>query len=225
MITLFPLVGALLIQRQPRNRIGWVLIAIGASWAVTSLAETCTRAWALELHPGSLPGAEVVVALNSALWLPPILLMGVYLILLFPDGHVPSPRWRILAWGAFAVGVCGILSIALYPGPIDDVAIPVKENPIGVEALQPLFDVMFWFVLPLVPLCVLAAAVSAVLRYRRATGVARLQLKWLMAAGSVVAVFFATTMAMSLSNLFRTVDGSDNAVQTFFQTLSIRHSD
>ena len=76
-------------------------------------------------------------------------------------------------------------------------------------------------VLPLIPLAVLAAAVSAVLRYRRATGVARLQLKWLMAAGAVVAVFFATTMTMSLSDLFRTPDGSDNAVQVFFQTLSI----
>ena len=137
MVTLFPLVGALLIQRQPRNRIGWVLIAIGVSWALTSLGDMYA-AWALELHPGSLPGGEVVVVVNSALWLPPILLMGVYLILLFPDGHLPSPRWRILAWGTLAVGVCGILAIALFPGPIDDVAIPVKENPIGVEALAAL---------------------------------------------------------------------------------------
>ena len=220
MVTLFPLVGALLIQSQPRNRIGWVLVAIGASWALTAVGDMYS-AWALELYPGSLPGGDVVVALNSGLWLPPILLMGVYLILLFPDGHLPSPRWRILAWGAFVVGVAGFLAIVLYPGPIDDVAFPVDQNPLGVEALQPLFDVLFYIVLPLIPLCVLAAAVSAVLRYRRATGVARLQLKWLMAAGAVVAVFFATTMAMSLSNLFRTVDGSDNAVQVFFQTLSI----
>ena len=220
MVTLFPLVGALLVQRQPRNRIGWILIAIGASWALTSLADMYS-AWALLLHPGSLPGGEVVVALNSALWLPPILLMGVYLILLFPDGHVPSPRWRILAWGTVAVGVWGVMAIALFPGPIDDVAIPLKENPIGVEALRPLFDVMFWVALPLIPLAVLAAAVSAVLRYRRATGVARLQLKWLMTAGSIVAVLFATTMAMSITNLFRTPDGTDNAVQTFIQTVSI----
>ena len=222
MVTLFPLVGALLIQSQPRNRIGWVLIAIGASWAVTSVLDMYA-AWALELHPGSLPGGEVVVALNSALWLPPILLMGVYLILLFPDGHAACPRraGASLRGGPLAFGVWGFLAIVLYPGPIDDVAIPLKENPIGVEALQPVFDVMFWVVLPMIPLAVLAAAVSAVLRYRRATGVARLQLKWLMAAGAVVAVFFATTMTMSLSDLFRTPDGSDNGVQVFFQTLSI----
>ena len=216
MVTLFPLVGSLIVQSQPRNRIGWVLNAIGVSWALTALADSYAM-WALVLHPGSLPGAEVVVVVNSALWLPPILLMGVYLVLLFPDGHLPSPRWRILAWGTLAIGVCGVLAIALFPGSIDDVAIPLKENPIGVEALRPFEGALFGIILPLVPLAVLAAAVSAVLRYRRATGVARLQLKWLMAAGSIVAVLFALTMAMSLSNLFRTPDGSDNAVASFFQ--------
>ena len=219
MVTLFPLVGALIIQQQPRNRIGWVLTAIGATWALASLGDMYT-AWALVLHPGSLPGGEVVVAVNSSMWLPPILLMGVYLILLFPDGRLPSPRWRILPWATLAVGVTGMLAISLFPGPIDDVAIPVKENPIGVEALAGL-EVVFAFILPLIPLSVLAAAVATVLRYRRASGTARLQMKWLMAAGSLVAVLFATTMAMSMSNLFRTASGDDNAVQTFFQTISI----
>ena len=125
---LFPLVGSLIIQRQPRNRIGWVLNAIGLSWALTAMGDSYAL-WALVLHPGSLPGGEVVVAVNSAMWLPPILLMGVYIILLFPDGHLPSPRWRILAWGTLAVGVLGVLAIALFPGPIEDVAVPVEGEP------------------------------------------------------------------------------------------------
>ena len=66
-----------------------MLTAIGATWVLGSLGDLYA-AWALVLHPGSLPGGEVVVAVNSAMWLPPILLMGVFLILLFPDGHLPS---------------------------------------------------------------------------------------------------------------------------------------
>jgi signal transduction histidine kinase len=153
--------------------------------------------------------------------LPPILLMAVYIILLFPDGHLPSPRWRILAWGTLAIGVIGFLSITLFPGPVRDVAIPVEENPIGIEALEPFKGLLFAMSLPLIPLAVIAAAVAAFLRYRRATGVARLQLKWLMAAGSIVAVIFALTMLTSLTRLFRSPDGSDTEVAVFFQTLSI----
>ena len=66
MVTLFPLVGSLIVQSQPRNRIGWVLNAIGVSWGLTAFADSYAM-WALVLHPGSLPGAEVVVVMNSAL--------------------------------------------------------------------------------------------------------------------------------------------------------------
>ena len=147
--------------------------------------------------------------------------MGVFLILLFPDGHLPSPRWRFLPVGDLAVGVVGVLAIAMFPGPIDDVAVPVKENPIGVEALADLEDVMFGGHPSADPVGCARGSRRAVLRYRRASGAARLQMKWLMAAGPSVAVLFASTMAMSMSDLFRMPDGDDSAVQTFFQTMSI----
>jgi signal transduction histidine kinase len=214
------LVGALIIQRQPRNRIGWLLCAIGAIWVLGSLGDLYA-AWALELHPGSLPGGEVGVALNSAMWLPPILLMGVVLILLFPDGHLPSRRWRFLPWATLAIGIFAMVTIALFPGPIEDVVVPVKDNPIGVEALGDWEGVLLAVVLPLIPLAVLAAAVASVLRYRGASGAARLQLKWLMGAGSLVAVLFALTMVVSMTDLSRTADGSDGAVASFLQTVSI----
>ena len=98
-------------------------------------------AWALVLHPGSLPGGEVVVAVNSALWLPPILLMGVYLILLFPDGHLPSPRWRILPWATLAVGVFGFLAIALLPGTHRRRGDPGEGEPARRRGTRGLFDV------------------------------------------------------------------------------------
>jgi signal transduction histidine kinase len=205
MITAFPAVGLLITRHQPRNRIAWLLLAIGLTWAATAIGDTYVQL-ALVSRPGSLPGGGAVEALNSSLWVPPIVLMGVYVLLLFPDGHLPSPRWRVPAWVVAVDAALVMAGIALQKGPVTDVAAPLEANPLGVLPAG-VTNALFVVALPLLPLSIIAAAVALVVRFRRATGVRRLQLKWLMAAGAVVALLYAATMALSLFAFSRSGGG------------------
>ena len=204
MVTTFPAVGLLITRHQPRNRIGWLLLAIGLVWAATAIADAYVQE-SLISNPGSLPGGAAVSVVNSSLWVPPIVLMGVYLLLLFPDGHLLSPRWRVLAWLVALDALLLMAGIVLTKGPVTDGPVPLDANPLGVLPAA-VTDAMFVVVLPVLPLSILAAAVAVVLRFLRATGVRRLQLKWLMAAGALIAVLYFATMLLSLFGFSRSGD-------------------
>ncbi|HEX6709850.1 MAG TPA: hypothetical protein VF068_05905, partial [Rubrobacter sp.] len=92
----FPLVGALVASRRPRNSVGWILLSDGLLWTFGSVLDS------YELYglarPGSVPFPVAVYALSQWLWVPAVGLFAVYLILLFPDGRLPSTKWRLLAW-------------------------------------------------------------------------------------------------------------------------------
>ena len=94
---LFPVVGAIVASRRPENWLGRLLVLIGLDLALGQLVATYEVA-GIVLFPGALPGARVAAAFDSASWVPMIVLMGVYVLLLFPDGHLPGPRWRPVAW-------------------------------------------------------------------------------------------------------------------------------
>ena len=111
-------------------------------------------------------------------------------MLLFPGGHLPSPRWRWFAW------LCGIglalvfLAILFSPGDFADSGFPEVTNPIGIEALGDVFD-RLGFILFSAPLLVVGGFVSLVVRMRRTTDdVLRHQIRWLTYAASLMATFF-----------------------------------
>ena len=122
-IVVFPLVGLVILARQPRNRVAWLLEGVGLVWCISWLLDA--YAWyGLAIDPGSLPGAGVAAAVNEGMWTWGILVMGFYLVLLFPDGRLPTPRWRWLAWlapsAAFAIHVVVAVSPGeLAEGPVD----------------------------------------------------------------------------------------------------------
>jgi len=191
----FPTVGLVIVHQQPRNRIGWLLLlAVGSATAVAGLLDTWA-VYGLLIDPGGVPGAGVAAGLNEGSWVPPIGLLGIYLILLFPDGRVPSPRWRWLPWVAGAATLVTALTIAVMPTELAEGPIPDLQNPIGVESLETPLRVALGASLPLLPLCILAAAVAMVLRFRRSHGIERQQLKWLAAAAALVAVCYLAAMA------------------------------
>ena len=103
---MFPVASVVIATRRPRNPIGWLLLAAGVGWALLSFA-TAYGDYALKLHPDSLPAAEMVASLGQWVWAPPIAITGVFLLLVYPDGHLPEPA---LALGRLRLRVfrCGV---------------------------------------------------------------------------------------------------------------------
>jgi len=197
MLMAFPLVGLLILRRQPRNAVGWLLEGVGLAWGVGGFFDTYAI-YGLVIVPGSLPGAGIVAALTEGMWVPGIGLMGTFLILLYPDGHLPSPRWRPVAWLSAITLVVVMLVIDFLPSKMQEGPVPDMTNPIGWEAGEGVLTVLLIVFLPLVPISILACAAGLVTRFRRARGVERQQLKWLATAGAVVAFLYLLTMVSVL---------------------------
>jgi hypothetical protein len=128
---------------------------------------------------------------NQWLWVPTVGLLGIYLLLLFPDGRLPSRRWRPLAWLSGAVIVLLSVAEGLAPGPLENQG--GIRNPSGLEELPWLADAV-WVILPLLPLCILASAVSLVLRYRRSGGEVRQQIKWIAFVALLAGLLYLIAM-------------------------------
>jgi hypothetical protein len=190
----FPIVGALVASRRPRNPIGWILLADGLLWMVLTATDSYSRYGVAK--PGSVPFPVAIGTLgNQWLWVPTIGLLGIYLVLLFPDGKLPSKRWRPLALFSAVVILLSSVTEGLAPGPLENQG--GVRNPFGLEALPWLVGVSY-ILLPLLPLCIFASAVSMVLRYRRSSGEVREQIKWIAFVASFAGLWFLTSMVTQL---------------------------
>ena len=190
----FPLVGALIASRHPENPIGWICLVAGLLWMLILVSQAYS-AYGL-MKPGSIPFPVTIHALLYAwLWVPTVGLIGIYLLLLFPDGRLLSRRWRLLAWLAGAVIAVESAAVFLTPGPIQD--LKGVRNPFGLEN-HPWVEGLGLIVLPLLPLCMVASAVSLVLRFRRSTGVVREQIKWIAFAASFMGLLYLGIMGTGL---------------------------
>src|SRR5215211_5677712 len=170
----FPIVGVLVASRRPRNPIGWICLADGLLWMLLSATDSYSIYGVAK--PGSVPFPVAIGTLgNQWLWVPTVGLLGIYLLLLFPDGRLPSKRWRLLAWFS------GVMLVLENQGGV--------PNPFGLEGLPWLADAAL-VLLPPLPLCILASALSLVLRYRRSGGEEREQIKWIAYAASVAGLLY-----------------------------------
>jgi hypothetical protein len=172
-------VGAILAARRPRNPIGWLVLALGLSLVVYPFV-LMYAATALFVAPDRLPWPRQVAWVGNWVWVPFHACIAL-MLLLFPDGRLPSPRWRPVAWTIVVAGGVALVAAACHPGPLD-VALFVEDaevtarltNPFGVATLGQLFE-------PSLLVLLLGAAVGAaalLLRFRRSRGIERQQLKW-----------------------------------------------
>src|SRR6266516_4933469 len=139
--------------------------------------------------------------------------MLTFLLLLFPDGHLPSPRWRFLAW--LIAGLLAAYSIALllspYPYSNIDPRLAAVRNPLGILVANDLFDQLANFSLLLLFPTILACIVAVVLRFRRARGVERQQLKW-FAYGTTLSILMLIVIVILV---FSTPSGGPGALFYF----------
>ena len=173
--------GALIASRQPRNAIGWIFCGIGLLVGINSLGGGYA---VYSLAGGSAPGslAETAAWFSSWSWSLLLYVPTTFLLLLFPDGRLPSPRWRPVAWCA-AIGLIGFLAgYTLNPGPLED--FPQITNPYGVDS--PILEAVAVAGAILASASMVASAVSLIVRMRRAGRVERQQIKWLAYGGAVV---------------------------------------
>jgi len=191
----FLTVGAIVASRRPENPIGWIFCVIGLSL----VAGVATSEYALYVRHVApfLPAADVVAWFGSWVWYVGVE-AGILMLLLFPDGRPPSPRWRIV--GRLSVLLIGItvLAYAVRPGMLDsDLNIP---NPFGIrgpigDLARAVTDVFVW---PLVILA-LASFTALVSRFVRARGDERQQLKWVAYAATIMAVGIAAAIVVGLA--------------------------
>ncbi|HEU5430177.1 MAG TPA: hypothetical protein VFU81_00860, partial [Thermomicrobiales bacterium] len=198
MFLAYPIVGALIAARQPRNSIGWLFCALGLLWALGFLA-TAYGAFGLKARPGAVPGAMAADWFQSWSFFPGLGLALIYAPLLFPNGRPLGPRWRLVAWtGAVGIALTSVV-FAFEPGPLDD-GIGGFPNPYGIlpDPLAMLFAVVGF---ALTFGSAVAAATSMALRLRRARGVEREQLKWIAFAAAILTVAFACHLTLQFSGL------------------------
>ena len=184
-------VGALIASRQPRNAIGWLFCAIAATFAITAFSdEFVTRG----LVTGS--GTMVVPLAWLQSWIFVVALEAVPLVLLlFPDGRPPSPRWRPVLWATIGFGIIAALGFIIAPGSLEAPDPYHVANPTAIPSLVPLPSVL----LTVGGFGSLAAALASlaalIVRFRRSSGDERQQIRWLAYVGLAGLVVLAATIA------------------------------
>ena len=185
----FAVVGALVAARQPRNSVGWLLLAVAGCMTVRLVGESYAR-YALITSPGSLPGGLYGAWLQWS-WFGVVAILAIFLPLYFPTGRLLSPRWRPVLWLGIAYLSSAVVSNALQPGPTEwlEHVRPARNPVVYLPAAKPLLDVIGVAGLCLLP-GVGGAIAALVVRFRRSGGIERQQLKWFTYAAALAPLPF-----------------------------------
>ncbi|HEU4488472.1 MAG TPA: hypothetical protein VFS38_04210 [Actinomycetota bacterium] len=189
----FPATGLIILLRTS-NRVGWILLGAGLGLGIQAFCAAYAE-YGLSHSPGVLPGASIFAWVSDIIWLPQLLMATMFLFLLFPDGRLPSARWRLVIY----VGIAGAL--------LTEIGIVFESDVYGYSGVQApfagLISQSFLELLStigglmLLPAILLALA-SLFVRYRSSGTVARLQIKWFLFAA---VAFLASQLAFNIFGL------------------------
>jgi hypothetical protein len=186
-------VGAVLAGRRPRHPVGWLLLAFALSLAVNGVAGGYAP-YGLEARPGALPAAAWVAMYYPATALVAFACLGLVLLLV-PTGSPPSPRWRW--WGWLTVGTLAVLLLAMPFAPRPpDWRYRGVDNPLDLRPFDGALLLAYRAALAVTVLGILVGAGSLVVRFRRARGIERQQLRWVVLAAALTGVVMLASVVL-----------------------------
>jgi hypothetical protein len=187
-----PTVGAVLASRRPRHPVGWLLLGLGVSIGLAGFIDGYAP-YGLLARPGSLPAARW-----PAIYSPAVAVAGIacvsFVLLLTPTGSLPSPRWRWWARVAAAAPVVYLVALTLTPEPLEP-AYRSVTNPLGLQAFQLPIAVTHIVASGVTVVAVVVGALSLVVRFRRARGTERQQLRWVALAAVLASLAILVVLA------------------------------
>ena len=213
-------IGGYLAARLPENPIGWLMLGVSGAFALAGLSDEWVT-YTYVTNPGGLPGGELMAWLTN--WVFILFVWPIpFILVLFPTGHPPSARWRwllVVYSGALTAGTIGTI---LGPGFVDTSLALRIDNPTGIESLGPALDVVTGVAGGIALVSGLLSAAAPFVRFRRAGGEERQQLRWLayVTSASGVALIVAILTGIGLGN-DETRLSNEIAFYTFFVLLAL----
>jgi hypothetical protein len=183
-------VGELVAARRPRHPVGWLLLGFGLSLTAAGVAVAYTN---YGVARAGVPGAGLVASYVPATIVIAMVCNG-FILLLTPTGRLPSPRWRWWATVTAATPVVLLLVVTLAHQPADRL-VEALDSPLDLHALDGGLLVAYQAAFAVAIGAFVVAAASLVVRFRRARGIERQQLRWVALATVVVAVLAVVNLA------------------------------
>jgi hypothetical protein len=184
-------IGALIVGRDGRHPVGWLFVGMALSFAI-GLATQGYALYSIIGGPEPLPLTELAVWVSFWATMPGIAALALFLPLLFPDGHLPSRRWRYVAWAAAVLLLTAVAAQMFAPDAYTQ--FPNVKNPLGIAAWRDGFA-LYDSLSDIALFALLLIAASAIFaRLRHASTEERLQIRWFTFAGATLVVAFITDM-------------------------------
>jgi signal transduction histidine kinase len=184
-------VGALIASRHHRNAIGWLYLAFALNFIIAGFSDQYVIR-GVRVDPGSLPFIDVAVWIQNVVFVPAFAVIPI-VFLLFPGGRLPSGRWRPVLWAMVAFPAIGLAGLIIRPGEAGGTVL--LPNPTGVESLRPVAGLLMTVGGIGSILTAMACVAALVVRFRRARGEERQQVRWLAYVAAAAAVLLLATFA------------------------------